>query len=89
MDIKIPYLIVIFCILMSYISVLMIARYLWKHNLLPKWKLITGLMFASTFYSAYIRDTREEYGHIGIWFKLFILSLFLIMITAILTAIFF
>jgi len=59
------------------ISLLMIRSYLWKRNLLPKWQLFTGFMLPFKDLSIYINTTKVEYGNIGIWFKLMIVSFLL------------
>jgi len=64
------------------ISYLMIGVYLCKRDLLPKWQLITGFMKPFKDISIYINKTRLEYGYIGIWFKLMVISFILCNITA-------
>jgi len=59
------------------ISLLMIQRYLWKRNLIPKWQLLTGFMLPFKDLSIYISKTKVEHGNIGIWFKLMIVTFLL------------
>ena len=68
-------------------SLIMITRYLWKRNLIPKWRLLTGFMLPLEGFGAYITNTKKEYGHVGIWFKLFISSFLITMAIGLILAI--
>ena len=66
----------------------MMDRYLWKRKLIPKWQIITGFMAPYKSLRAYINNTKQEYGHIGIWLKIQIGSFILMIVIAIFMAIF-
>lgn len=68
------------------LSMAMMSRYLWKKGLVPKWKLITGLIFPWEEWGVYISNTKKDYGHIGIWFKLMVASFASMILTAVLLA---
>jgi hypothetical protein len=53
----------------------MLERYLWKRSSLPKWRIILGFYDPwKWLYDFYVRETRKEYGYIGIWIKLLTIS---------------
>ncbi len=66
----------------------MMERYLWKRKLIPKWKLITRLLLPHEVFGIYIKSTKQEYGHVGIWIKLYFGSFILMFIIGILMLIF-
>ncbi len=76
------------CLVMNGISLFMIERYLWKRKLIPRWKILTGFVDPFKVFSIYIKSTKQEYGHVGIWIKLHFGSFILGFIIGILMAIF-
>lgn len=80
-------MVVFLCMFFMLISSIMMARYLWKRRLIPRWKLITGFMDPDRELNAYITNTKQEYGHVGIWVKIFFGSFGLAIIIAIFMAI--
>jgi len=78
----------LFCFLIGFgISIFMIKRYLWKRNLSPTWKLVSGFIAPWTELGAYISNTKKENGRIGIWFKLMVVSFAAMIWTAVILAI--
>lgn len=67
-------LLLFFFMILFGISDCMMRRYLWEKELIPKWQTITGFGNPWKALSAYINGTKKEYGHVGIWFKLFVAS---------------
>lgn len=62
------------------VSVFFMIIYLFNKKIIANWRLITGLYFPWELLGKYRQSTREEYGHTGIWFTLFIvfMSLFVL-----------
>ncbi len=52
------------------LSILMIKRYLWKRELSPKGKLISGFGAPWNDIVVYMRTTKQDNGRIGIWLDL-------------------
>ena len=76
-------------ILIYIISFIMLERYLWKRNALPKWRIIFGCYDPFKWlYGFYVRETKKEYGHIGIWIKLLTISFIGFMVCLFLIAFF-
>jgi hypothetical protein len=52
--------------------------YVFNRKIIATWRLVTGLYFPWELLGKYRQYTREEYGHTGVWLKLFIvfMSLF-------------
>lgn len=76
------------CMIIMLIADLMMKRYLWTRKLIPRWKIISGILLPSTYYMTYIKSSRQEYGRVGIWLKIEIVSFALMMTIGILLAIF-
>ena len=55
--------------------------YVVKRNLMPLWKLKAGFMIPFNLWSAYINNTKKEYGRVGLWFKIYAVSFLLFVIT--------
>jgi len=81
-------LFIVFCQLLFIISGLMINRYIWKHKLVPKWRILTGFTYPHVALGAYIKSTKQEYGHVGMWIKTLVSSFILMMLSGLLMAIF-
>lgn len=78
----------LFLFLLGYgLSILMIKKYLWKRDLSPKWKILTGLSAPWNELGAYISSTKKNEGHVGIWFTLMVASFIAMMLTALILAI--
>ena len=58
----------------GFFSFLKMEIYAAERKLLPYWKLLSRLYLPTTLYFAYIESTKKEYGYIGKWFKVHIIS---------------
>jgi len=56
------------------------VKYLFNKKIISNWRLLLGFYFPWELLGKYRQSTREEYGHTGVWFKLFIvfMSLFVL-----------
>ncbi len=60
--------------------------YMYKRQLFPAWRLMTGFFFHWELLGKYRKSTREEFGHAGIWFKLSIMFASLFILTGVFLA---
>ena len=81
------YIALFICMIIFALSIAMMELYLCKRKLHPRWKILLGLVGPITFLKTYINNTKKEYGHVGIWFKLFVISYVLAMTIGIIGAI--